>query len=137
MATLRGSSKQAKQRRRRARRVRVGAPDGRLTPVAGVEAVRELDRVLGITTALDAGVGQVKQRDRGLSTGQILMTMASAQLAGEDFMVGLDRRRADSAGQVLEPVPTPASTTWAGNAKRFTGEHLAGLPGAMNTINTR
>ena len=54
MATLRGSSKQAKQRRRRARRVRVGAPDGRLTPVAGVEAVRELDRVLGWLTGYDA-----------------------------------------------------------------------------------
>lgn len=65
------------------------------------------------------------------------MSMACARLAGEDFMVGLDRRRADTAGQVLEPVPTPASTTWAGNAKRFTDEHLAGLPTAMRTINTR
>lgn len=137
MATLRGSRKQAKQRRRRARRVRVGTPDSRLTPAAGVEAVRELDRVLGITAALDAGVGQVKQRARGLSTGQTLVTMASAQLAGEDFMAGLDRRRADTAGQVLEPAPTPASTTWAGNARRFTGEHLAGLPAALRTINTR
>ena len=64
------------------------------------------------------------------------MTMASAQLCGEDFMVGLDRRRHDVAGQLLEPVPTPASTTWAGNAKRFRNDHLAGLPAAMNTINT-
>lgn len=133
MATIRGRGK----RRKRARRVRIGAVDHRLTPVAGVEAVRELDRVLGITAALDAGIGKVKQRDRGLSGGQALMTMASAQLAGEDFMAGLDRRRQDAAGQVLEPVPTPASTTWAGNAKRFTREHLAGLPAAMKQVNTQ
>ncbi len=137
MATLRDRSTRAKQRKRRPRRVRVGTADMRLTPAAGVEAVRELDRVLGITAALDAGIGLVKRRARGLTSGQVLVSMASAQLAGEDFMVGLDRRRADAAGQVLEPVPTPASTTWAGNAKRFTSEHLAGLPAAMKTINTR
>lgn len=102
-----------------------------------MEAVRELDRVLGVTRALDGAIGQVKQRDRGLSPGQVVTSMASAQLGGEDFMVGLDRRRQDTAGQVLEPVPTPASTTWAGNAKRFTGEHLARLPVAMKTISTR
>ena len=132
MATVRGSMK----RRKRARRVRIGAPDRRLTPTAGVEAVRELDRVLGVTAALDGAIGPVKQRDRGLTPGQVLMTMASAQLAGEDFMVGLDRRREDAAGQLLEPVPTPPSTTWAGNAKRFTSDHLAGLPAAMKMINT-
>jgi Transposase DDE domain group 1 len=125
-----------KKRRKRARRVRVGAADARLTPVGGLEAVRELDRVLGITRALDAGIGRIKERERGLTGGQVLMTMACAQLAGEDFMVGLDRRREDAAGQMLEPVPTPASTTWAGNAKRFTGKHLAGLPAAVKTINT-
>ena len=132
MATIRGGRKS----RKRARRVRIGVPDRRLTAVAGVEAVRELDRVLGITAALDHAIGRVKQRDRGLRPGQVLMTMASAQLCGEDFMVGLDRRRHDVAGQLLEPVPTPASTTWAGNAKRFRNDHLAGLPAAMNTINT-
>ena len=136
MATLRDRRTQPKRRKRRVRRVRVGAADPRLTPAGGVEAVRELDRVLGITAALNAGIGSVKQRARGLTSGQVLMAMASAQLAGEDFMVGLDRRRADTAGQVLEPVPTPASTTWAGNAKRFTTEHLAGLPAAMKKINT-
>ncbi|GAA3776329.1 hypothetical protein GCM10022240_29830 [Microbacterium kribbense] len=62
--------------------------------------------------------------------------MVSAQLAGEDFMVGLDRRRADTAGQMLEPMPTPPSTAWAGNAKRFTETHPAGIPREMKTINT-
>lgn len=117
--------------------MRIGASEPRLTGAAGVEVVRELDRALGITAALDAGIGPIKQRNRGLGPGQVLMTMASAQLAGADFMVGLDRRRQDVAGQLLEPIPTPASTTWAGNAKRFTDEHLAGMAAALNVINTR
>jgi hypothetical protein len=39
--------------------------------------------------------------------------MAAAQLAGEDFLVGLDRWRADAAGQVLAPVAGLSSTTAA------------------------
>ena len=46
--------------------------------------------------------------------------MAAAQLAGEDFLVGLDRQRADVAGQALAPVPGLCSTTAAGLARRFT-----------------
>jgi hypothetical protein len=45
--------------------------------------------------------------------------MAAAQLCGEDFLVGLDRHRADAAGQALTPVPGLASTTAAGLARRF------------------
>ncbi len=55
-------------------------------------------------------------RDRGFSAGQVLVGMAAAQLCGEDFLVGLDRHRADTAGQVLTPVPGLASTTAAGLA---------------------
>ena len=118
-------------------RVRVGAVDARLTGHAGVAAVTELDRVLGIAQALDAGVGAVKQRRRGVSAGGLLVSMACAQLAGEDFLVGMDRRRADTAGQVLEPVPTPASTTTGQLAKRFTPTHLAGVEKGIGVINQR
>ena len=135
MATIRGSKKQRKKRSR-ARRVRVGAPDFRLTASGGVEAVRELDRVLAISATLDAHVGDLKQRRRGLSGGQLLLSMATAQLAGADHLVGLDRRRGDVAGQELEPVPTPASTTAAGIAKRFTGQHLLAVEHAIGQVNT-
>ncbi len=46
--------------------------------------------------------------------------MAAAQLCGQDFLVGLDRHRADTAGQELTPVAGLASTTAAGLACRFT-----------------
>lgn len=127
MVTLRKVTAAERHRWRRARRVRVGRPDGQLTSAAGLEAVRELDRVLGVTTALTTGIGAVKERRRGLGGGELVMAMASCQLTGGDFLVSLDRRRADVAGQLLEPVPTPAATTAAGVAKRFTATHLRGI----------
>ncbi|HRA77078.1 MAG: transposase [Dermatophilaceae bacterium] len=138
VATIRGV-KAGQKGRGRARRVVVGEPDARLTPAAGVEAVRELNRALGIAATISDRVDAVaplKQRRRGLDGGELLVSMACAQLAGVDFMSGLDRRRADAAGQELEPVPTPASGTAAGIAKRFTVEHLLAVEEAIGAINT-
>lgn len=105
-------------------------------PAVGIEALREADRVLGLKNSLEAGIGTVKQRNRGLTGGELLLSMASAQLAGEDFFVGLDRRRRDVAGQELEPVPTPPSTTAYGIAKRFGPHQLAGIETGIGNINT-
>jgi len=89
-------------------------------------AVSELCDRLGVTTALDAAIGPIKQRDRGFSAGQLLTGIAAGQLAGEDFLAGLDRQRADAAGQQLTPVPGLSSTTAAGLARRVTaGQWLA------------
>jgi len=79
METVRKVRTVEKHRRRRARRVRIGRPDGRLTPVAGLEAVRELDRVLG-SLGYSKRVGSVKTRRRGLGGGALVMAMASCQL---------------------------------------------------------
>jgi hypothetical protein len=38
---------------------------------------------------------------------------------GKDFQVGLDRQRADAAGQLLAPVPGLCSTTASGLARRL------------------
>jgi len=100
--------------------VRIGAPDAALTASAGLAAVTELCERLGVTGAIDAAVGPVKQRDRGFGAGELLAGIAAAQLAGEDFLAGLDRQRADAAGQQLTPVPGLASTTAAGLARRVT-----------------
>ena len=112
--------------RRLRRRVRIGAPDPALTPVSGLAAVTELVDRLGMIKLLDAAIGPIKTRDRGLSGGELLVGLATAQLAGEDFLVGLDRRRADVAGQVLAPVPGLGSTTAAGQV-------LAPVPGLGST----
>jgi hypothetical protein len=96
-----------------------------------------LDR-LDVIGLLDAQIGPIKQRDRGFGAGGLLVGIASAQLAGQDFLVGLDRERADTAGQLLAPVPGLASTTAAGLAKRFTDQQwhatetgLAAVTGRM------
>lgn len=100
--------------------VRVGAPDPSLTAVSGMAAISELTDRLGVIESLDAAVGPIKQRNRGCGAGELLVGLAAAQLAGEEFLVGLDRHRADVAGQVITPVPDLASTTAAGLARRVT-----------------
>ena len=100
--------------------MRIGAPDASLTRFSGAIAVTELVDRLAMIKLLDAAIGPIKSRDRGFSGGQLLVGIAAAQLAGEDFLVGLDRQRGDEAGQVLAVVPGLASTTAAGLARRFT-----------------
>jgi hypothetical protein len=85
----------------RRQRVRAGAPDASLTANAGLGAVTELCDRLGVIEAVDAAVGPIKQRERGFGAGELLCGIAAAQLAGEDFLTGLDRQRADAAGQLI------------------------------------
>jgi hypothetical protein len=92
-----------------------------------------VDRI-GVTAALDEAVGPIKQRARGLSAGEFLIALACAQLAGEDYLVGLDRRRTDAAGEELAPVPTPPSTTAATLAKRFDTPHWHGVEAAVGRV---
>jgi DDE family transposase len=99
--------------------VRIGAPDPTLTPVSGMAAVTELVQRLDVIGRLDAAIGLIKQRRRGHTGGQLLVGIAAAQLAGEDFLVGLDRQRVDTAGRQLTPVPDLAATTAAGLAHRL------------------
>ena len=123
-------------RRRRARRarVRIGAPDESLTRFAGLAAVTELVERLGVIRRLDAVVGPIKARDRGFTAGQVVVGMAAAQLCGEDFLVGLDRHRADAAGQVLTPVPGLASTTAAGLARRLSEGQWAAVETGLGDV---
>ncbi|MGH3611452.1 MAG: IS1380 family transposase [Pseudonocardia sp.] len=118
------------------RRVGIGAPDPWLTPVSGMAAVTELVDRLGMITLLDAAIGKVKTRGRGFSGGQLLVGLASAQLAGEDFLVGLDRQRTDVAGQLLAPVAGLSSTTAAGLARRFTDGQWRAVETGIGDIHT-
>ena len=111
---------------RERQQARIGAPDAALTSNAGLAAVSELCDRLGVIEAMDAAVGPIKQRDRGFGAGELLTGIAAAQLAGEDFLVGLDRQRADAAGQQITPVPGLSSTTAAGLARRISRRAVAG-----------
>jgi DDE family transposase len=123
--------------KRKRQQVRVGVADRALTPNAGMAAVTELCDRLGVIAALDAAVGPVKRRDRGFGAGQLLTGIAAAQLAGEDFLTGLDRHRADAAGQQLTPVPGLASTTAAGLARRITGAQWLAVETGLAAVTGR
>lgn len=115
-------------------RVRIGAPDASLTPASGVIAVAELVGRLGVTAALDDAVGSIKQRDRGLSAGEFLVAVAQAQMFGAEFWTGLDLRRADTTGEALSAVATPASTTAVELAQRFGPAKVAGIEEGIGEI---
>jgi len=116
---------------------RIGAPDRSLTPNAGLAVVSELCSRLGVIGALDAAVGPIKQRDRGFGAGELLAGIAAAQLAGEDFLTGLDRQRADAAGQQITPVPGLSSATAAGLARRITPGQWRAVEGGLAAVTGR
>ena len=117
--------------------MRAGAPDRSLTANAGLAAVTELCGRLGVIEAVDAAAGPIKQRDRGFSAGELLTGIAAAQLAGEDFLTGLDRQRADVAGQQITPVPGLASTTAAGLARRITPAQWEAVEHGLAVVTSR
>ena len=118
-------------------KIKIGADDPSLTGNGGMLAVTELCGKLGLIEALDEAMGPVKQRARGFTGGQVLAGMAAAQLAGEDFLVGLDRVRADAAGQQVTPVPGLATSTAAGIARRLTGKHWRGTEAGLAAATAR
>ena len=118
-------------------RSRVGAADRALTANAGLAVVSELCDRLGVIGALDAAVGAIKRRDRGFGAGELLAGIAAAQLAGEDFLTGLDRQRADAAGQQITPVPGLASTTAAGLARRITPARWQAVEHGLAVVTSR
>lgn len=122
--------------RRLRRLVGIGAPDPSLTAVSGMVAVTALVDRLSMVRLLDAAIGPIKARDRGHSGGQLLVGLAAAHLAGEDFLVGLDRQRGDVVGQVLAPVPGLSSTTAAGLARRLSDGQWRAVETGMGDVHT-
>jgi hypothetical protein len=104
--------------------------------VSGMVAVTELVSRLGVIKLLDAAIGPIKARGRGCTGGQLLVGLAAVQLAGEDFLVGLDRWRADAAERVLAPVAGLSSTTAAGLARRFSDAQWQAVETGIGDIHT-
>ena len=117
-----------RKRLRKDRRIVLGAPDGRITPRAGLHLVAKLNRLLSITTTIDELAPPVKERRRGLGLGAVVMSLAETMLGGGDFLIDLDHQRQDTTGLGLRAVPeVPASTTVIGIAKRFDDEVRRGV----------
>ena len=134
MKTIRPRKHKSKQSKRR---VRIGAPDPTVTGLAGLVAVDELSARLGLVDELDQGIGPIKARDRGLTGGQLLVGMATAQLAGQDHLVGMDRVRADPASMLLNEAPIAPSRTAARLAGRFDTDRLHGIEAGLAGVYER
>ncbi|MCA1670664.1 MAG: IS1380 family transposase [Actinobacteria bacterium] len=117
--------------------VRIGTPDESLTAVSGMVAVSEVVQRLGVIEAVDTAVGSIKQRARGHSAGALLVGLATAQLAGQDHLIGLDRLCAEGAGQALVPVAGLGSSTAAGLARRVSPEQWAAVETGVGAVTGR
>lgn len=81
--------------------MRLGASDASLPQLSGKVTVTELVDRLAVSERSDAAIGSIEAHRRGFTGEQVLAGLAARSFAGEEFLVGLDRHRADTAGQLL------------------------------------
>jgi hypothetical protein len=123
---------------RRPGRIVVRADDPGLTPYAGLAVSGELARRLGLAALVDAELAverrarPVKVRRRGLSPGELVVSLAECQLVGGSFFDHIEDVRADRAGADLRAVArTPSAPAALQNAKRFRRVHVQRIERAM------
>jgi len=123
---------------RRPGRILVRADERSLTPYAGLAVSGELARRLGLAELIDAELAverrarPVKVRRRGLSAGELVVSLAECQLVGGAFFDHVEDVRADRAGAGLRAVAeTPSAPAALQNAKRFRRCHVQRIERAM------
>jgi Transposase DDE domain group 1 len=112
--------------------------DPSLTPYAGLAVSGELARRLGLAELIDAELAverrarPVKVRRRGLSAGELVVSLAECQLVGGSFFDHVEDVRADRAGAGLRAVgATPSAPAALQNTKRFRRCHVQRIERAM------
>lgn len=118
--------------------LRIVADDTTLTPYGGGAVVGELCRGLGLVESLDRAIDGVvcarpfKQRRRGASAGELMVSLAESMLVGGDAFNDIEDLRADDAGAELRAVPAvPAASTAAQLARRLRPSHLRAAEAAL------
>jgi len=115
-------------------RIEFRADDPSLTPYAGLAICGEAARSLRLTELIDAElaaagrVAAVKQRRRGLSAGELAVSIAECQLVGAECFDDVEDVRADQAGAGLRAVAlTPSAPTARQLACRFKPAHIRAI----------
>jgi hypothetical protein len=115
-------------------RIEFRADDPSLTPYAGLAISGELARGLRLVELTDAElaavarVAPVKQRRRGLSPGELVVSIAECQLAGAECFDDLEVFRADQAGASLRAVGVvPSAPTARQLARQFKPAHIRAI----------
>ena len=108
----------------------VGENDASLCRYAGLAVTGELARRLRLVEVIDAELlverraRPVKVRRRGLSPGQLVVSIAESQLVGGEFFSDLEEVRADHAGAAVRIVArTPSAPAALQRAKDFRRVH--------------
>ena len=111
-------------------RIVIGENDPSLCRYAGLAVTGELARRLRLVELIDAELAverrarPVKVRRRGLSPGQLVVSIAESQLVGGEFFSDLEEVRADEAGSGLRTVgAAPSAPTALQRAKDFRRVH--------------
>jgi hypothetical protein len=119
-------------------RITLRADERSLTPYAGLAVSGELARRVGLAELIDAELSverrarPVKVRRRGLSPGELVVSLAECQLVGGSFFDHVEDVRADRAGAGLRAVAaTPSAPAALQNAKRFRRCHVQRIERAM------
>lgn len=126
---------------RRPGRIDIRADDPSITPYGGLLIVGEVVARHRVAQLIDAELqmnryaAPVKQRNRGVSPGELVVSLAETQLAGGDCFSDMDDLRDDEAGRSLRAVgAVPAPTTALGLSKRFRRSHLQAVERALARV---
>jgi hypothetical protein len=116
----------------------VRADERSLTPFAGLAVSGELARRVGLAELIDGELAverrarPVKLRRRGLSPGELVVSLAECQLVGGSCFDHVEDVRADRAGAGLRAVAEmPSAPAALQNAKRFRRCHVQRIERAM------
>src|SRR6266508_1673358 len=101
--------------------VEIRADDPALTGHAGLLLTGELATRIDLVARLDRAIDAVrpfKQRRRGSSAGELLVSLTEMMAVGGDHLVHLDELREDEAGRELRAVGEVLAPTTAGQLMR-------------------
>jgi hypothetical protein len=119
-------------------RIEIRADEETLTPYAGLAITGQLAAGLRLVPLLDAELGQVRRarpiklRERGLSGGELLTSLAECQLTGGECFSDVEELRTDRAGAPLRAVrEAPSAPTALQLAKRFRRSHIQAAERAL------
>jgi Transposase DDE domain group 1 len=122
----------------RSGRIEIRADEETLTPYAGLAVTGQLVRALRLVPLLDADLGQVRRarpvklRERGLSGGELVVSLAECQLVGGQCFSDVEDLRADRAGAALRAVrEAPSAPTARQLAGRFRRSHIQAAERAL------
>jgi len=124
-------------------RLRFRADDPALTGYAGLAIVGELARRTRLVELLDAElaverVAAVKSRQRGLSPGALVMSIAECQIVGAECFDDIENVRADRASAAFRAVAgTPSAATARQLAQRYQRPHVRAVERALARVGDR